>query len=393
MTKVIKKAGADAGNKGLKLWVQDQDPVMIPTSYSLYIGDSTDQFASEQEDIKPQDLNDYLDVTIKSASIDTNGMRHIIGKKVITDNLTSTELERKSDKSRDSIPVLVTLAGLATSAMKDQPEVDTIRITYDISLALPVTNISPQKAEEHAKRFMGTHTVTYHHPSGRDVTVHITIEFAKTLPEGAAGAWGIVYNDKGELAKRRIEIGDQIVDVTLEDKTILLYDIGAGTIEKVVTNGVKYNPKLSEGLSYGTKETLQKVQKIWNKENPTNTIDTMLEFDEIYFDSEHPRHNRLVQKSKVALLQLSNEISADIINTIDSLKDDPFVFIFGGGAAVLKDTLSKTLSVKGRTTNVTFTNDPLFQNSWGLLVYTLSPRFQDLKDKELGVVSDGEKAE
>lgn len=387
----IRKAGADAGNNALKLWVQDQDPVMIPTSYALYVGESSDQFTSEQEDIPADQLNNHLDVTISSSAIQTNNMRHIIGKKVLTDNLNSTELEKKSNKSKDSIPVLVTLAGLATAAMSENPTKDTLRISYDIAVALPIATITPDNAKTHAERFIGTHKVTYHHPSGRDVTVHITIEYAKTLPEGAAGAWGIVYNDAGQLAKRTIAVGEHNVETTLEDKTILTYDIGAGTIEKVVTTGVKYNPKLSKGLQYGSKETLMQVRDVWNYENKSNTIDTMVEFDEIFFNSEHPRHNKLVALARPALLQLSNQISTDMINTIDSLKDDPFVYVFGGGAAVLKDTLSQTLDNKDRLSRVTFSKQPLFQNAWGLLVYTMSPRYQELKDKELGVTADGEK--
>lgn len=385
-----KKAGADAGNNALKLWVQDQDPVMIPTSYALYIGESSDQFAEEQEDIPADQLNNHIDVTITSAAIETNGMRHIIGKKVLTDNLASTELEKKSDKSKDSIPVLVTLAGLATAAMSENPTKDTLRVNYDLAVALPIATITPDNAKAHAERFIGTHKVIYHHPSGRNVTVHITIEFAKTLPEGAAGAWGIVFNDAGKLTKRQITVNDQVVETTLEDKTILTYDIGAGTIEKVITKGVKYNPKLSSGLQYGSKETLMRVREIWNYENKNNTIDSMVEFDEIFFNPEHPRHNKLVSLARPALLQLSNQISTDMINTIDGLKDEPYVYVFGGGAAVLKDTLSQTLENKGRLSRVSFSKQPLYQNAWGLLVYTLSPRYQELKDKELGVTHGAE---
>ncbi|WP_059104064.1 ParM/StbA family protein [Shouchella shacheensis] len=391
MAKVL-KAGVDAGNNSLKLAVQDQEPMIIPTSYYLYVGESSDQFTSEQEDIPPKELIDNIDVTITSAAISTNGMRHIVGRKILTDNLKSTELEKQSDKSTDDIPVIVALSGLAVSAMKQQPDKDTLRVNYDIGLALPIATITPEAAARQAERFTGTHTVVYHHPSGRSVTVHIMIEYAKCLPEGAAAAWGIVYNQKGELAKRKVEVGNQVASRTMEDKTLLVYDIGAGTTEKVVLHGVKFLPKQSSGLNYGSKETLMEVQAIWNHQNPRNTIDTMVEFEDIFFDSEHPRHNSLVQLAKPALLQLSNQLSTDIINKIDDMKDDPFVFVIGGGAAVLKDTLHATLNKKGRTTNVTFVQRPLFANATGLLVYALSPRFQALKDKDLGVAANAEKA-
>ncbi|OMP66314.1 hypothetical protein BTO28_12660 [Domibacillus epiphyticus] len=65
----------------------------------------------------------------------------------------------------------------------------------------------------------------------------------------------------------------------------------------------------------------------------------MAQFNEIYFDTEHPRHGALVEESKTGLLQLAQQISSAIINKIDDLKDDPYVFFYGGGAAILKDYL------------------------------------------------------
>ncbi|MDQ8094905.1 peptide ABC transporter substrate-binding protein, partial [Bacillus amyloliquefaciens] len=78
---------------------------------------------------------------------------------------------------------------------------------------------------------------------------------------------------------------------------------------------------------------------------------------------------------------------------IDDLKDDPFVFIYGGGASVLKEDLLNMLTKKERLTNVTFLKDPLFVNARGLLVYTCSPRYEQQKEKELGVITNGKKSE
>lgn len=38
---ILLKAGADAGNNGLKLMVKGQDPIFIPSIYALYIGEPT----------------------------------------------------------------------------------------------------------------------------------------------------------------------------------------------------------------------------------------------------------------------------------------------------------------------------------------------------------------
>ncbi|WP_332633087.1 ParM/StbA family protein [Halalkalibacter flavus] len=380
----ILKAGADAGNNALKLWVKDSEPMLIPTVYSLYLGETTELM--DLEDIPVEQLEDNIDVTINSKTLVFNNNRYIIGEKVLNDNLQATELEKKSDKSTDELPAIVTLSGLAIAAMKREYDKDHIEVTYDLSVALPVSTITQASAQANADRFMGAHEITFHHPSGRDVKIIINIEFCKCLAEGAAAAWGVVFDEKGKLAERKVEIGEQIVKVNFNNKTLLHFDIGAGTTEIVVTEGVKFNPKLSEGLNYGVKQTILDIMKRWNRENPRKPIDSIAEFNDIYFDSEHPRHNALIQASGTAMLQLANQISAKIIDKIDDLKDDPFVFIYGGGGAVLKSYLTTILKQKDRMTNVTFLSNPMFVNARGLLVYTCSPRYEQQKEKALGVI-------
>lgn len=383
----VLKAGADAGNNGLKLWVKDKEPLSIPTIYSFYLGETTE--IMDMDDIPKDQLVNNIDVTINSKALSENGNRYIIGEKVINDNQSPIELEKRSDKSRDEIPVLVTLAGLAVNAMQDQYDQNQIEVTYDLAVALPVQTITKDAAMRNADRYMGTHEVIYHHPSGRDVTVTIKIEYCKCLPEGASAAWGVVYDEKGNLSERKVESGNGITTVNFLNKTLLHFDIGAGTTEIVVTTDVKFNPKLSEGLPYGVKETLLDVIKRWNRKNPLKTIDSIAEFNEIYFDTEHPRHNELIIESTPAIKQLAHRISNSVIDKIDDMKDDPYVFIYGGGSAVLKDSLQAILKSKDRTTNVIFLKDPMYVNARGLLVYACSPRFEQQKEKTLGVAVNG----
>ncbi|MDF9626105.1 ParM/StbA family protein [Bacillus cereus] len=378
----ILKAGADAGNSGLKLMVLGHDPLFIPSIYSHHIGEATNILSDE--DIPVEELEHNIDVTISSPALSVNNMRYIVGQKVIDENIKGIEMEKKSDKSKDDLVVLVTLAGLAVSAIKKQPSKDTINVKYDLSVALPVATITPKTAEAYAQRYMNHHTVKFHHPSGREVTVNIQVEYCKCLPEGAAGAWGIVYDETGKTIKRKVEFaGDKVVETDFVDKTLLSFDIGAGTTEEVVSQGVSFKHKVSRGLPYGVKETLHDIIKVWNLNNKQKTIDSIAEFNAIYLDSEHPRHTRLKEASRGALLGLANRIATDIINKIDDMKDDPYVFIYGGGAAIVKESLQQILEQKERLTNVIFLKDPLFVNARGLLVYTCSPRFEALKEKVL----------
>ncbi|MFJ7557793.1 peptide ABC transporter substrate-binding protein [Bacillus thuringiensis] len=388
---VVLKAGADTGNSGLKLIIKGQKPLFIPSIYSHYVGPSTGIVT--EEDIPVSELEKNIDVTISSPALKENGLRYVIGEMVLEEGLSGIEMEKKSDKSNDDLVTIVTLAGLAIGAMKEQPDTDKIDVTYDLGVALPVATITPEKAQQLANRYMDRHKVTFHHPSGREVTVNIEVEYCKCLPEAAAGAWSIVYDVDGTVNKRKVEVSDsgkKTMEVELINKTLLSFDIGAGTTEEVVSQGVSFKHKLSRGLPYGVKETLLDIMKVWNQENKQKTIDSIAEFNAIYLDSEHPRHIRLKTVSKGALIGLANRVATDLINKIDDMKDDPYVFIYGGGSAIIKESLQEILAKKGRLTNVIFLKDPIFVNAKGLLVYTCSPRFEELKEKALATTA-GEK--
>lgn len=380
------KAGADAGNNALKLWVKDNQPMMIPSIYSEYLGDAVDAF--DMLDIPADKLEDHIDITITSKALTYTNIRYIVGKKVSEDNLEPIEMEKKSDKSEDEIPVIVTLAGLAVTAMKQNPEKDHIKVSYDLSVALPIAFINRENASKNEQRFIGNHSVTFHHPSGRDVVIEIVIEFCKCLPEGAAAVWGVVFDENGNELQRLVEDEHGVQkNVSFMNTTNLSFDIGAGTTEIVVTQGLSFKPTLSKGLPYGTKETILKFMETWNKEFPRKEIDSLAEFNEILFNSEHPRHSDVSVKFKAHQRQLAVKLSKEIINKVDDMKDDPYVFIYGGGATVIKDELQQILKQRGRDQNLIFLKDPMYVNAKGLLVYTCSPRFEEIKKQSLGVTN------
>ncbi|HEO2443910.1 ParM/StbA family protein [Bacillus velezensis] len=384
------KVGADAGNDSLKLWVAGEEPVSVPMVYAYYPGETMDLLDEQDIDIEPDKLFDNLDVTINSPSLSVNnGDRVIIGRKVLTDHLPSIELEENSDKSSDEIPLFVTIASLAAVAMRKNPSKNKLRVKYDLGISLPVNSISKKSARRNEDRYIGTHEVTFHHPSNRKVHVTVIIEFAKCQPEGAAGAWGVVYNENGELQKRTIEVTEgKIAEIDFQHQEMLHFDIGAGTSELVVTKGVVFNPRLSEGLNYGVRKTINNIRKVWNHKYSLKAIDTLAEFNQIYFNSEHPRHSTLRNFSKPYLKSLADQLSREIINKIDFMKDNPYVFIYGGGSLIIKDYLEQILEAKKRDYNVTFLSNPTFVNARGLLVYASSPRFNQLKKSALDEVKE-----
>ena len=76
---ILLKAGADAGNNGLKLMVKGQEPIFIPSIYSLYIGESTGLL--DEGEVSSSELENHIDVTISSPSLMLNNVRYIVEKK------------------------------------------------------------------------------------------------------------------------------------------------------------------------------------------------------------------------------------------------------------------------------------------------------------------------
>lgn len=386
----MKKAGLDIGNYAVKLWVNENEkPLQIPTVISLYTGETVDLL--EQPDIAKHEIPNNIDVTIYSKALRQNGIRYIVGNKVIEDVLDAEELENHSDKSSDEITAVLGLASLAVDAIMENYDSNDITVTYDIALSLPVSTITVKTAELYANRFIGHHEVIYHHPSGRNQKVNLNIEFARTLPEGSAGSWGIIFNEDGTLKKWTIKDGDNEITKTLEDDVLLHFDIGAGTTEEVVTDGVVYRPQHSYGHDFGVKQTIEDIRKQFNSvAKPNEKIDSVTEFNTIYFDKENPRHDKLVALSKPHLNKLARKMAKIIINKIDSLKARPVTFIYGGGSIVLEEYLREELQAKDRMDRVVFLNDPINVTAKGLLVYATSPRYLAKKEEVLGV-KDGSK--
>lgn len=381
MAKTI-KAGVDAGNNSLKLWVDGAEPQLIPSIYSLYVGDTTAGF--DIEDLTKEQLVDNIDITIVSSkAVPNSNTRYIVGSKVLRDRLTTVEMESKSNKSTDLTPVILTLSGLTIDAIKRYPEKSKINVSYDIALALPVNSITHETAKNHSDRFIGTHEIIFHQESGKEITLTITIEYSKCIPEGAAASWGVVFDEKGKLIKRKIEEHGEIIEKSFENTKMFHVDIGAGTSELVTTQGVQYFPKLSKGLGYGTKETINNIETMWNREVPRYPIESVAEFNEIYYNPEHHLHSKLVLFSKDFLHPLAERLSVDIINQLNLIKDHVHTFIYGGGSIILKTALQEILEQKGYMNDTTFLNNPLFVNARGLLVFAHSPIYDAQKNKAI----------
>lgn len=370
------KFGGDAGNSALKLAVEGlESPIYIPAIYTEAIEYGLDHGVEEE---KVADVLNHLDLTITTPTIKEQ-KRLIIGNKVAEDGLMPGYLPIGSKKSREEFPLLLTLGGLAAAAVKLNPGKSNIRIEYEGSISLPVTQIQPEEAEHAENRLMGSHTVIIHLPN-ETVTVTMYIVYVKCVPEGAIASYDLIYDFKGNV-KNEVYL----------DALIQHFDIGDGTTEMPVTRGVKYQTKLSRGLKIGVASPLDNIIQTFNLNHDHYEIRSRRHVYEIYTDKKHKVHEELKRIADPQFKQISNLLGTQFKNQLANAQDVTEIVAHGGGAELLREHL--VTDMKKRGYNMIVLDNPVYATANGLLKFTLSPRFAKFKEKKLGTAESAAASE
>lgn len=381
--------GLDTGNGSLKAWSSGMtEGYLIPSVYSKVV-EVNHHAGTAQVDYTPDEIIDNLDITyVATPALAETNQRYFIGKQVAKGfKNDGNETAENSLKYLDKTPALIGLAALAVDAIKRNPNKRKIKINYDLAVALPIKDIL--HAELHAKRFQGIHNLIVHQPSGNDIDIVIEVEASFCLPEGAAAAWGVVYDEKGRIIKYSINRDGNVVELDFKNKPLVHADLGAGTTELVYTKGIQYYHELSQPNEFGTKKIINEIRAVWNAnpENMRKQIPSTDAFNRAYYDSTNFRHNALKPLADKMMVQRTEKLGTDLINFYDRFTAQteevlPFI-IYGGGAILLKDILLKIFTANKLLDVVIFLNDPLFTNAKGLLVYASSPVFAQKKAEML----------
>lgn len=383
----VNKIGADIGNNSCK-FESELGKFSFSSSLAEYY---PNHLELEQEITLEQaaaSLMNHLDFTVTSPVLEER--RYIVGQKILNDNLTAVELELKSDKSKDDKLKYLCLIGLAVDAIKRQKTIQAgkvIKVNYDLGLALPIKQINKERAQLLADKYMNTHKL-YWHVGNQSIAIEIKIEYARCIAEGQSAIWGLVYDENFQPLTYKLNIDGQEVETTLENKMLVGADIGGGTTELAVTRGVVLQLQLSDGLSFGTKEAIENRLSIWNKEFPKKEINSIAEFNNIYYDPSHPRHNMLRNSSimEATTRELAYLFHKPIVNCVNKIKDDVILFIFGGGQVFINSNLKALLKQNNSIENIIFVDNAIYANARGLYVYVSSPRFNELKQRHYETV-------
>lgn len=384
-----RKAGIDAGNGSAKFNFDGVvEGLAIPTANQRVLRDTSKGAFLNTTRVTPENIQDHLDITfVSSKALSKTNERYYIGKRCLKDlSSIPDETETEAKKHESEIVARTALAGLVVDAIRLNPEKKQITQNYDLTLALPLNSVDQEAFIKHSERFIGTHELKYHYPNGQTVDITIVIEYAMTLPEGAIGAYAIIYNRDGSFKKYSVTVGEEKKEITLENHELILGDIGAGTFDVAVMNGLDFDFENSRCENLGTRKTIDKIRAEWNTNNK-DQLGSLLKFNEVYSDANDENSLKLQQFSLKFLESDANIIAKVIQDTYRKMHTRTRIFIQGGGQLLFKNALIPLFTQLDYINNVHFTPNPVFVNAEGLLIFALSNDFELIKKEYLEALS------
>ncbi|MER2006167.1 MAG: hypothetical protein ABS939_01840 [Psychrobacillus sp.] len=388
-----RRGGIDAGNGEAKFWFEGETAgLAIPTAEIEIFRNNNKFNMLAVNDVTIENIHEKLDITfVSSKALEETNRRFKIGVHTLTEiGIKPDETEFDSNKFASELIARSVLSGILVDAIKqkskEQGNLDfkSVKATYDIALALPLLEINPESFSAHALRFIGSHEMIYHFPNGKTIEVTLEIEFSSTFPEGAIAVYPIMFNMDGTYKTYTLTVNGETITTNLSEYMILLSDIGAGTLDLAVMDGLNYDFTNSKSLPLGTKEVVMGIIDEWNEHDPLNRIDSLTKFTNIYSSKNDFRANNLVAFASPRLSANSRKIGTEVKNIFNKLGSKSVNVFCGGGSLLYKDQLTKMMSTdekyKGRTI---FAEHDKFINSLGLLMIMLQVSYDEMKEQYL----------
>lgn len=390
---VVRRAGVDGGNGETKMYFEGvEEGLAIPTAELIVINANGKGNFLASTVVTPKNIHEHLDITfLSSKALTKTNERYLIGKRTLKSmGAKPKETPKHAQKHTSEIVARTMLAGLLVDAIRNNPDSKSITVHYDLNLGLPLNQIDEEAFQKHAERFIGTHEMKFHYPNGEEILVTIVIEFAMTLPEGAIGGYAIIYDIDGSLKTYELVEEDESGDlnkseVTFEDRELLMGDIGAGSLDCAVMMGVDFDYENSEGFELGTKESVNKIRTEWNKLQKQDQIHSLTQFTEIYSNTEIFNSTKLQNFSTMYLNDDAIVIADSLKSIYEKMPSRARIVLYGGGALLYKNALMPLL--EEYSDKVIFAPDPKFTNAKGLLIFALTPAFEELKSNYLEALS------
>lgn len=349
MKKVV---GIDIGNAKTEIAFEHNKEVRferIPsvTSYLTSVPDAPDMPLSEAVN----NLLDNIVVYFSSKAVKQAG-NYLVGKRALQSDRSKQVLNLSlGGKSSSDVPLITSLSLVAASSIKEYFEAneelpETLQIDLKMVTAIPSSEFSSEAQEHLENRFIkGTHNLTLY-VGDQQVMVTIKVSECKVTEEGKTSMLAFAYSSPDILSLYNSQYNDDKKPSDFLTSRSLHTDIGDGTTEFVLIDGVNPVPGQSQGIRSGVGHASEDATKLL-KSSPMNISSnfTRQAFQEwLKLDNEKGELARDLMDR--AIYSQAQSISEQIQTAFQELagSDISYLFVHGGGSVTFKDSLSEDLA-------------------------------------------------
>lgn len=311
----------------------------------------------DEQDYYFDHLEDYMDITITSPSVKTQG-RMFVGTKAIDSGLPTRmfDINDYAGKSQSDLSLILTLSRIATQVIKDEYKLNgTENLNSHLSADVIMTTALPIKEgkqkdviDNYKNRYTkGKHLVNIYN-FDQPITVELNFVDVYVGLEGEMAQFKIKYADEDLKAKIKKDFDEsypQLKDeITAEDltsvKNVLGIDIGDGTTDKPITTNGKANANASTSLPVGYGSVLQDAVAILQDKGMN--IASRGDLNSFLSTTPSPFvRDRYNLAKEVVNEQLSPLVDQIIDSTSETMRNSKtgidLVFVYGGGSIPLRE--------------------------------------------------------
>ncbi|MDI3236180.1 ParM/StbA family protein [Exiguobacterium antarcticum] len=350
MKKVV---GIDIGNAKTEIAFEHNKEVRferIPsvTSYLTSVPDAPDI----PLDKAVEDLLNNIVVYFSSTAVKQNG-NYFVGKRALQSdrqkNVLNLQLGGKSD---NDIPIISSLSLVAASSVKEyfeenQALPESLQIELKMVTAIPSSEFNTETSAKLTNRFKGIHNLTLY-VSDQQVSVTIKVSECRVTEEGKTSMLAFAYSSPDILSLYNAQYNENKKPSDFLSSRSLHTDIGDGTTEFTVIDGVNPVPGQSEGIRSGVGHASEEAAKLLKKDSTMSisskftrqAFQEWLKRDDLKGDLARDYMNRSIYSQ-------AQSISEQIQTAFQELaaSDISYLFVHGGGSVTFKDALKEELTL------------------------------------------------
>ncbi|MGF7534928.1 ParM/StbA family protein [Bacillus mexicanus] len=360
------KGVVDAGNSEHGSMIDGklelQPSTIAKTSNNPFYEDMNVEYAVEN-------IFKHLVVNIDSTTVKSG--TYFIGAYALDSNEAHQNTMLGVEKKYESdVPVIMTLGTYAAKAVQQSFEQnktlpEKIKVKADMITGLPVREYDQETGKKFADRFMNClHNVRVYLGKSKTVSVELEFEFVKVFPEAAPVVWSLWKDDKDEPRNDDIFKGfltykkptgaeeteseekesnemfsKEVTGDYFSDKRILHIDIGEGTTEFPITEGLIPNQKLVKGSQNGIGHAIEVIQQEYADlinvpSVQRHTISQALK------NKSNKYYLRALDMIQEPLNKQAQEIIRYAVSQVNKVHNElDIIVVYGGGSVLMKPHL------------------------------------------------------